>query len=301
MPAEIIPRWVPSPGPPATRALVFNGQPVGLYYIELSWASKHSWIASCTMIPSGNDARGLEMPDAIDTPVQLNEHIVEIRYKPNPKILDYRGTWAEMVSEHMGLDKWRIVENRFDVHDEDQTRRAFVSFRNAGFIVRNSGLRDYFPNQANKFLRFVLNQEPFGDPLFVIRLGVRSRFAWPFSGSFDELLQLYAGKLLTLTREAEQAFDAKLIDLGGPINFKTPRGNINSESGPMAADQLREYFRFEDNPPEAALYVDLDYWNRPARKVAGKQLLATVSQYAEENWDRDARIRALVLGEGGGK
>lgn len=30
---------------------------------------------------------------------EINQHIFEIRYKPNPKILDYRGTWAEMLTQ----------------------------------------------------------------------------------------------------------------------------------------------------------------------------------------------------------
>jgi hypothetical protein len=48
----------------------------------------------------------------------LNEHVLEVRYKPNPKVLDYRGTWAESISDHMKLPEWRIVENRIDIYDK---------------------------------------------------------------------------------------------------------------------------------------------------------------------------------------
>ena len=78
----------------------------------------------------------------------INEHLLEIRYSPNPKILDYRGTWAESVSKFMELSEWQIVENRFDVFDKEQTRRFFVSYKNAGALIHNSTTRNYFPDQA---------------------------------------------------------------------------------------------------------------------------------------------------------
>jgi hypothetical protein len=49
--------------------------------------------------------------------VALSENILEIRYKPNSKILDHRGTWAEIISKDLTLTEWLIVGNRFDVHD----------------------------------------------------------------------------------------------------------------------------------------------------------------------------------------
>ena len=36
-----------------------------------------------------------------------NEFLLEIRYKPNARILDHRGDWAERISEHMRLPRWR--------------------------------------------------------------------------------------------------------------------------------------------------------------------------------------------------
>jgi hypothetical protein len=62
----------------------------------------------------------------------ISENIIEVRYKPNPKLLDYRGTWAEMISTYLELSEWKIVENRFDVFDKDKSKRIFVSFEMKG-------------------------------------------------------------------------------------------------------------------------------------------------------------------------
>jgi len=70
------------------------------------------------------------MPDTEKSVV--NEHVLEIRYKPNPKILDLRGTWAEQISLHMDLPHWRIVANRIDAFTEGESIHAFVGFRNGG-------------------------------------------------------------------------------------------------------------------------------------------------------------------------
>ena len=232
-----------------------------------------------------------------DTPT-ISEHILEIRYAPNPKILDYRGTWAEMVSQLMGLKEWRITENRIDVFEIDESRRAFVSFKNAGVVIHNSPTQNYFPDQTNKLLRFLLEQKSFGNPLFVIRLGVRSRFATTFAGSFKELLERYSTRFFTLTLEAKNAFNAEIIDIGFPLNFSTNLGKINTNSGPMEKDQLEKIFRFEEkeNLPDVALYVDLDYWIRPEKLLEGKDILKIIRTFAEEIWDTHERVRTLILG-----
>ena len=64
-----------------------------------------------------------------------NENILEIRYKPNPKILDYRGTWAEALAQVMSVSEWRIDENRIDVSNKEKTLKAFASYKNAGAVI----------------------------------------------------------------------------------------------------------------------------------------------------------------------
>ena len=91
----------------------------------------------------------------------LNEHVLEVRYKPNPKVLDYRGAWAESISDHMNLPEWRIVENRIDIYDKKNKDHAFVGFRNAGFVAHDTPTKNYFSDKAVKFLKHLFSFEGF--------------------------------------------------------------------------------------------------------------------------------------------
>ena len=61
-----------------------------------------------------------------------NELVLEIRYKENPLMLDYRGAWAQQLSHSLEMPNWKVIENRVDVRDALETRQAFVSFTNMG-------------------------------------------------------------------------------------------------------------------------------------------------------------------------
>jgi len=228
-----------------------------------------------------------------------NEHVLEIRYRPNPRVLDHRGAWAQLISEHMGLKHWQIVENRLDSFSEKQVEHAFVGFRNAGYTAADTPTRNFFPERATKLLRLLFTLGDFGEDLFVERLGVRSRFCTPFSSSFEELVDLVARQYLTPTEAAREAVGAKakLIDIGAPLNFADGLGNFNTTLGPMAAKQLSEFFRKDEGFPPVGLYYDIDYFVRPDRLLRGKEILSTVGTLADEAWDRHDSVRALVLGQ----
>ncbi len=225
----------------------------------------------------------------------ISESILEFRYAPNPKILDYRGTWAELVSNLMELNEWRITENRIDVYDKENLRKAFVSFKNAGIVIKNSPTRNYFPDQGNKLLRFLLEQKPFGNPIWVGRIGVRTKFATAFEGDFSDLLSRFMERFLSLTPAAIDALSAEVIDIGVPINLRTNYGMLNLTSGPMRSDELKRFFDIEDRLPAVALYFDLDYWKEPKELLESKESIKIVKLYAEEIWDIHERLRTLIL------
>jgi len=226
-----------------------------------------------------------------------NEHIFEIRYKPNPKILDYRGTWAELISKHMGLPDWRILENRVDVFDKETKNRCFVGFRNSGCTTRDAPTANYFPDQAVKFFRYVLSLDGFGKAPFVERIGVRIRFLTPHTSTFDDLLNRYANRYLKMTEAAEKAIRAKLIDIGGPLNFVDKHGNFNTSSGPMIDEQSSELFPWKENLPKVGLYYDIDYWQKPMQEVSDVEILKIISTFAKEAWERHERVKQLIMGE----
>jgi len=227
-----------------------------------------------------------------------NEHILELRYKPNPKILDLRGTWAEAISAHLQLPHWRIIENRIDIFDEGESLHVFIGFRNGGLIALDTPTSNFFPEKAGKLLSFVFKLEGFGDPLFLERIGVRSKFCSPFLGTFDELRDRYASRFVRMTEDAQKAIGskAKLVDIGGPLNFVDHLGNFNTMSGPMTGKQFREFFKKDVGFPDVGFFFDIDYWQRPGKSVAGRDIVNLVRSFATEAWVRHDRVRDLITG-----
>jgi hypothetical protein len=227
----------------------------------------------------------------------LSEHVVEIRYKPNPKILDYRGSWAEAISDHMKLPKWVIVENRIDIYDESNGDHAFVGFRNAGFTARNTPTKNYFSDKAVKLFKYLFTLNGFEKKPYVERIGVRSKFCRKYEGTFEELREKYSSNYLSLTEKAKKIMDAKLLDIGGPLNFADKYGNFNTMSGPMIKEQMLRYFQKTEDLPAVGLYFDIDYWLMPKKEMDGQEILNCICQFSESAWDRSDAISKLILGE----
>ena len=228
-----------------------------------------------------------------------NEHILEIRYKPNPKVLDFRGSWAKEISSHMELPHWRILQNRIDIFNNNRSIHAFVGFKNGGITLLDTPTKNFFPDKAIKLLRFLFQLDGFGDPIYVERLGLRSKFCAPYNGSFDELLNIYSSNYLTLTNPALDAIgrNARIVDMGGPINFIDDLGNFNTMSGPMPNEQLQQFFTSNEGFPEVGLYFDIDYWVKPSGEEENKRIISQIRDFAYEAWDRFERVRYLLLEE----
>lgn len=227
----------------------------------------------------------------------LNEHVLEVRYKPNPKVLDNRGSWAEVISDFMDLPTWRIVENRIDIYDEKNGDRAFVGFRNAGFVVHNTPTKNYFPDKAVKFFRYLFTLKDFPKTPYVERIGVRSKFCKEYKGSFDQLREKYTSNYLSLTEKAKNIINSKLIDIGGPLNFADKYGNFNTMSGPMTDEQLPQFFKKPEDVPAVGLYFDIDYWLRPKKQVGEQEIVKNIRQFANSAWERFESISKLILEE----
>lgn len=227
----------------------------------------------------------------------LNEHILELRYKPNPKVLDYRGSWAEAISDHMKLPKWRIVENRIDIYNEENRDHAFVGFRNAGFVAYNTSTKNYFPDKAVKFFKYLFTLTGFEKKPYVERIGVRSKFCRKHEGSFDELREKYVSNYLSLTDSAKKIIDAKLLDIGGPLNFADKYGNFNTMSGPMTDEQMPQFFEGAKEFPTVGLYFDIDYWLMPKKEVDEQEIIKHITNFTNSAWDRFDSISRLIFGE----
>ena len=231
------------------------------------------------------------------TEKHINEHILEIRYKPNPKILDHRGEWAELLSTHLGLPEWRIDENRIDVYDKETKERVFVGFRNGGFATYLTPTANYFPDKACKFLKYLMDLKDFGDPLFVDRLGVRSKFVTPHPHGFDDLRDRYGTRYLVLAQPAKEAIGGELLDVGGPLDFRDKLGNFKIICGPMPKAQMSQFMSAPGEYPEVGLYFDIDYWVRPGKQQPSREIIECIRSIANEAWKRHERVRDVICGD----
>jgi len=225
----------------------------------------------------------------------LNQIVLEIRYKPNPKVLDYRGAWAEAISSHMKFSEWRIVENRIDIYDAKNIERAFVGFKNVGYTIQDSPTKNYFPEKASKFFKFLFTLKEFGKTIFIERFGLRTKFCKKYEGNFEELMKKYTTNFLSLNENAKKMINAKLLDIGCPLNFADKYGNFNTMSGPMVDKQMGQFFEQAEQFPSVGLYLDIDYWLTPKSEMNEQEILQNINQFALSGWDRVETISKLIL------
>lgn len=226
------------------------------------------------------------------------EDVLEIRYRPNGKVLDHRGEWAETLASHMSLSQWSIVDNRVDVFATDKTQHLFVSFRNAGMVCIDSPTANFFADKTQRFLRRLFQFSGFDDPLHVERLGVRHRVAAPFDGTFEELVQRFVTRYVGLSAGFTAAFaDANLVDIGAPLNFSDNVGKFNTHAGPMLEAQFKGFFKKREGLPAIGLFTDVDYFVTPSASVASNDIVTKAARLAAEAQRRSSSIRELILGQ----
>jgi len=225
------------------------------------------------------------------------ETVFEIRYRPNAKVLDHRGEWAEALAGHMYLPQWSIINNRFDVFAEDRTQHIFVSHRNAGMVCLDSPTSNFFGEKAQRFFRQLVKFRDFGDPLHVERIGVRHKLASPFDGTFDELVNRFHTRYVGLSSALIKAFeDANLVDIGAPLNFRDARGHFNTMAGPMLEAQFKGFFTKDEGLPEVGVFADVDYFVNPSTLLSSSDIVSTTTKLIAEAQRRAETIRGLILG-----
>jgi hypothetical protein len=228
----------------------------------------------------------------------LNEHVIEVRYQPAARVLDHRGAWAEALSAKLGLPRWQVIENRFDVFEPKKTRACFVSFRNFGFVALDTPTKNYFPDQAGKFIRAIFSLDDFGKQVLVTRIGVRSRFCDPFEGAFDVLRERFVKRYVSVTSDAQEAIgaNAQLVDIGAPLNYRDKLGRFNTMSGPMTADEFKRFFQKDEGFPSVGLFYDIDYFTAPNAEMKADEIVRLLTEFAAAGWDRHERVNELILG-----
>lgn len=230
------------------------------------------------------------MPTKTSDPI--SRHIFELRFKPNSKVLDFRGEWTNYLSTEMNLPEWKIDINRIDLYDTNDL--AFLSYKNCGFVSQLPPTKNYFEDQATKFLRAIFLIEGF-KPLPVTRLGVRSTFIKSYSGEFTSLFEKYKEKVINPTSEVLKIFGTQLVDIGAPLNFKDNDSYFNTMSGPMALNQIKQFFPTIENIPNVGLFFEIDYFKEEIGDVSVEYLTGLIKTYAQKSWQKMEGLTQLLF------
>lgn len=226
----------------------------------------------------------------------LTEQVFEVRYHPSGKMMDYRGEIAEMLREHLGLPHWRITKDRVDVHDKPPNTRAFVSFRNFGYVRQDVMSPEAFVSEAGDFTKYVGGIRAIGNRWEVQRVGARFRFLFSSDANFDTVKDRLAANYAPLTETASTVLDASIRDLNPVLYLEDPHGKLDIQTGPMEEKQIADFFSDRRDYPPAGLYFDIDYWRRPAAERTMKDVVAFLNRAAELSWDKAERIADLTFG-----
>jgi hypothetical protein len=172
----------------------------------------------------------------------------------------------------------------------------FVPCANSSFI-ENFPTNNFFSDQCVKAFKFIMALDEFDLPLDVERQGVRLRTLKPFSGSMIELVKRCKARYYGIKAEAEAALDGELVDIGGALNFRGKFGNFNTSGGPMLTEQAKSFFPKASELPDVGLFMDIDYWTKPDKRMTADEIVRTIRQFSSECLQKQARITDLILGD----
>jgi len=217
----------------------------------------------------------------------ISKHLVEIRFKPTPSVLDKRGWIAESLSGKL-FDRWSISENRVDFRNKDcKYITGFFSFRNVGFASVYPQPAEYFVEKAKDFIK---SAWVFFGTNDITRIGVRSTFLSEV-GDFKEAVAAYRNCFLKLSEEEVKKFGGDLVDVGFPLNFRAGDKCFNLMTGPMRKAQAVNYYGDEEGIPETSIYLDADYFKTTFTKAFRQK---EALNFIEEGTQKAQEINKLI-------
>lgn len=224
----------------------------------------------------------------------ISKHLVEIRFKPSPSVLDKRGQIAESLSGKL-FDRWGISQNRIDFRNKDcKYVTGFFSFRNIGFSSVYPQPLEYFVEKAKDFIK---RAWVFFGTNDITRIGVRATFLSEVA-DFKESVKAYRNCFLKLSEEEVKKFGGDLVDVGFPLNFRAGDKFFNITTGPMEKAQAVNYYGDEEGIPETSIYLDVDYFKTTFKStLRQKQVL----DFIDEGTQKAQEINNLICKWIGGR
>lgn len=193
---------------------------------------------------------------------------LEIRLKTLiPSFIDYKGRITELLIDKLkNADKFRIMEDRIDLTSNNNLLSYFVTMRNFGLQIENSNSWNDFISSSESFLSTLESIKEYR-PKDYIRIGTKAQLLIHKKGEGFESIKSYFDKKLISLTNMENALNAKLGDVGFPLNFESKDGNFNLIVGPMRRKQaFEDYFLkrgigYENILPDTGIFFSIDYFN----------------------------------------
>lgn len=199
----------------------------------------------------------------------ISNFLFEIRFKPNPIVLDNRGKWASIISNDLDYPVWQITENKIDFINSSKNEEAFLAYKNAGYKIINEVNNERYKKRSIELIDLIFSKEILGTEFQVERIGVRSIFCYRYQGEFNKLKDLFECNFVGLTKNAKDIFKASITDVSAVFDFSDEYGSFHIISGPMREKQIKEFLPKAETLPEIGLYFDIDYWRKP-NKILSK-------------------------------
>lgn len=227
------------------------------------------------------------MSSAKPSGAKFQEHIFEVRFKPNAQILDRRGELASHLSSRLGMPEWNIGADRIDLRfDSIQSSTAFLSYRNFGVVAKGEDATSLFEKLSKDLLLTLAETSPISGIKEVLRLGVKSKFAVPSDKAFSNLLANYQNRWAKVSEKAIHCLDGNIVDIGVVLDVRTAIGTVKTQSGPMGREQLIlffDYLKDQTIDEEVFYYAEYDYWKKPFSIKKIEELKPIIDNYFKAN------------------
>jgi hypothetical protein len=220
---------------------------------------------------------------------KITKHILEIRYKPDPRFLDKRGSVAAQIADQ-DFNQWNISNDRIDFNN---TKHPELS---RFFSIRNLGVTSVYPATTQTFLDTSENYIKSAWPCFpantITRLGVRSFFLTK-EDDFTKAFYKYKKTFLKLEESQLAGFGADLVDIGLPLNFVDGDDIFNIMTGPMQKKQSIEIFT--DSAFDSGTYLEVDYFRTDiSPHITQRQVIDFVKKAVEKSEKVLCHIQKLL-------
>lgn len=226
----------------------------------------------------------------------ISEQILEIRIRPDARVLDNRGTWAELIAQEMELEYWKIVENRIDLSSKDKKISAFISFRNFGLSILDAPTDNYFRDKAIKLIGIVSNLPDFQTPLSIERFGIRKKLCTKIDADLATIASVIRHSFIIPEKLKPIGGEENLVDAAVLLYFRTPRGQVNIRVSSNDLEEIKRIFNSHkhDELPKQGWICDIDYYRDTKEQLLRKEVVQRLAEFSKEIDQRISAISSLL-------